>query len=160
MGSGKSTVGRELARRLERPFVDNDEQLEAMTGRSARELQRDVGREALHGLERAAVLAALDGEVPAVITAAASVVDDAPTRVVLHERAFVVWLDAATDVLARRAASQPHRPLGDDAEGALAAQARARDELFRSVAHLAVSTETSVEEAVEEILRAMRTPRR
>jgi shikimate kinase len=160
MGSGNSTVGRALASRTARPLIDNDEQLRAMTGKTARQLEDDLGSAGLHDLERAALVAALEGTEPAEITAAASVVDDAAARRLLRARARVVWLTAPTEVLAARAASQPHRPLGDDAATALEAQAQARNELFRSVADLVVATDGSVDVVVEEILRAMRAPRR
>ena len=93
-------------------------------------------------------------------TAAASVVEDAPTRLLLRERAFVVWLVAPTDVLVARVSSQAHRPLDDDAAAALAAHARARDDLFRSVADVEVNADRSVALIVDEILGAIRTQRR
>jgi shikimate kinase len=79
MGTGKSTAGRIVARRLGRPYVDNDDGLEAAAGRTAREIQDDDGEEALHALELEVLRGALARTEPAVIGAAASVVDSAAT---------------------------------------------------------------------------------
>src|SRR5262249_45956694 len=75
MGSGKSTVGHALARRLGRPFVDNDEALEARSGRSARAIADADGADALHRLEAQALVDALARPEPAVVAMAASVVE-------------------------------------------------------------------------------------
>jgi shikimate kinase len=52
MGAGKTTVGELLASRSGRRFFDNDAQLSAITGRTARQVQAEQGREALHELVR------------------------------------------------------------------------------------------------------------
>ncbi|MEY2405983.1 MAG: shikimate kinase, partial [Acidimicrobiaceae bacterium] len=52
MGAGKTTVGELLASRSGRRFFDNDAQLSAITGRTARQVQAEQGREALHELAR------------------------------------------------------------------------------------------------------------
>ena len=83
MGAGKTTIGRELAGRLGRPFLDSDAQLAALGGRTAREIAAADGIERLHELEATALLAALDEPVPSVIAAAASVIEDPASRAAL-----------------------------------------------------------------------------
>ena len=155
MGAGKSTIGRALATRAGRPLVDNDEQLLAMTGRSARELQLERGADGLHELERAALFGALDQHEPSVITAAASVVEDEEARSRLRERALVVWLVAPVDVLAHRAAAQQHRPLGPDAAEVLARQETARRDRFAEVADVVLRTDRAVDAVVDEALQLL-----
>jgi shikimate kinase len=92
MGSGKTTIGRLLAARLDLPFVDNDAVLEEGAGRTAAEIARDDGVEALHASEADVLRGALDARRSAVITAAASTVTDPELRTRLHAEAFVVWL--------------------------------------------------------------------
>lgn len=106
MGSGKTTVGRLLAQRSGREFIDNDMQLAAMTDRTAREVQAEEGPDALHALEARALADALDEQRPAVIAAAASVVDDPSLRARLHDRSVVIWLRADVEELADRAHMQ------------------------------------------------------
>jgi len=112
MGSGKSTVGRLLARRLHRPFLDSDEMVEARTGRTVREIFETDGEAAYRPLETDALRVALDSPEPAVIAAAGGVVLAAENREVLKERAGkIVWLRASPTLLVERALRQDHRPL-------------------------------------------------
>jgi len=117
MGAGKTSIGRRVAERLGRPFVDGDEVLGARCGRTAADVAEADGIEALHRLEAAILLEALADDEPAVIGPAASTVEDEPCRAALAHRALVVWLAADVDWIAERAKDKGHRPLvgsGDD----------------------------------------------
>jgi shikimate kinase len=154
MGSGKSTIGRIIATRLGRHFVDNDVVLEQRAGATAAEIARDRGVDALHADEAAVLRDALDADHAAVITAAASTVTDASLRSRLHDGAFVVWLTAAPETLARRTATgTADRPELDADPLALAEHQRLeRDPLFAQVADLLVATDGSVESVVDDVL--------
>ena len=121
MASGKSTVGSRLAHRLGRRMLDSDEQIEAATGRKAREIEASEGLGAVHALETAMLEAGVRAPRPAVVTAAASVVDD-PKTADLIQSAFVVWLRIRPETILARMAGDPdnrHRPslgAGSDAE--------------------------------------------
>ena len=71
-GSGKSTVGRHLARRIDRPFFDSDHLIQERVGCSVREYFDREGEAAFRTLEAAAVRKALDSQPYAVSTASAS----------------------------------------------------------------------------------------
>ncbi len=141
MASGKSSVGRTLAAHLHRPFLDNDELLEARYGAQAAAIQAADGQDELHHREALVVLDALAQPDPSVITAAASVVEDAEVRSALlpHD---VVWLDAPWQVLARRVAvGDAHRPgRGQGLAELLRQQQLVRAPLFREVADITVDT--------------------
>ena len=76
-------IGRALAEGLGRPFRDSDADLLARTGRSARDLAAADGVEALHAIELQHLIDALADPTPAVIGAAASVIDTPVGRTAL-----------------------------------------------------------------------------
>jgi shikimate kinase len=138
MGSGKTTVGRELAAVLGRPFVDNDQQVVAASGRTVAEISTRDGVAEMRRLERAALAEALASPVASVITAAAGVILDDEARGWLGEP-FVVWLRVDPATLAARVAQDPVRPLlGDDPEAVLRAMDQQRQRLYAEVADYAV----------------------
>jgi shikimate kinase len=138
MGSGKSTVGRHLAVLLGRPFVDNDEQVRAITGRSVAEVSLREGVTEMRRLESEALALALAWPVPAVITAAAGTILDEQARRWLREP-YVVWLRAEPATLAGRVAADPLRPLlGDQPEAVLRMLDQQRSALYAEVADLSV----------------------
>jgi shikimate kinase len=160
MGSGKSTVGHVLARRLRRPFIDNDEALEARSGHSAREIADTEGAEALHVLEAQALVDALARPAPAVVAAAASVVEE-PAAVDAVRGNDIVYLHATPEVLAARVvdreADDDHRPFVDrDAGALLEQQYAARDQRYRALAGIIVDTSANTpDEVVDDIMRAL-----
>jgi shikimate kinase len=102
MGSGKSTVGRALAEELGWPLLDNDALVRETVGRGGAEIFRSGGEAALHEAEQEALVAAIRRPAPAVITAAASVVDDARLRSMLPHAGTVVWLRATVETIVDR----------------------------------------------------------
>jgi shikimate kinase len=133
MGSGKTTLGRALAEELGRPFVDSDTTLQRVTGESAREIAAGDGLERLHALEAELLRDALAAEVPAVVAAAASTIEDADARAALATPDIaVIWLRGAAPTLARRATPGGHRPT--EALATISAQAPRREPLYASVA--------------------------
>jgi shikimate kinase len=143
MGVGKTTVGRRVARELQRPFADADEQLELRAGRTIPSIFRDDGEEAFRRLE-SEVLADLLGRAhPLVVAAGGGVVTQTENRALLGRRAFVVWLRASAGFLAARA-DPTHRPLltGDpDPAAALERLVADREPLYEEVADAVVDVE-------------------
>ncbi|MGD0833443.1 MAG: shikimate kinase [Candidatus Dormibacteria bacterium] len=142
MGSGKTTVGRALARQLGRTLWDSDAVLEELTGRTAAQLADERGIEVLHQLEVEVLSRGVSEKPAAVVAAAAAVVLD-PRLPTLLGPAWVVWLRADITGLAARlrthGGDHGHRPLlAGDTLGTLREMARVRDPLFAQVAHLTV----------------------
>lgn len=149
MGSGKSAVGRALARLTGWPFVDNDALLEAATGRTARELLEDGGESVLRTGESAAFRSALGRPIPEIVSVAAGVVLDPADRSALASAGYVVWLRATTATLARRAPGAAHRPwLGADARAWLERTGRERAPLYTEVADLVVDVDRMTPAAI------------
>ena len=136
MGVGKTTVGEVLARRLGRVLVDSDLRIEALTGRTVKQILDADGVAAMRQFEAAALFDALADDEPRVIAAAAGVVLDPENRQRLNAAdADVVWLTADPAVLAPRTASRAHRPwLDEDPVGTLRRMQDERDPLYREIA--------------------------
>lgn len=158
MGSGKTSVGRLVARRLGRAFLDSDEQVEARTGRTVREIFEVDGEATFRALEADVLADALARPEPAVIAAAGGVVLDADNRRRLRDQATVVWLHAEPEVLAARVRSGDHRPLlTHDPLAVLERMETARAPLYREVADHVVDTGGApVDELVESVLEVAR----
>ena len=153
MAVGKTTVAHRLASRLGWPVRDSDEDLRAERGFSGRELAATAGVEVLHRWECAHLRRSVASPSPAVVAAAASVVDDPWCRQALADQ-FVVWLRASAATRAARSAGSRHRrALGADPERALAALADQRAGGYAAVADMTVDAEeANPDEIVAEIL--------
>ncbi|HEX2767579.1 MAG TPA: shikimate kinase [Candidatus Limnocylindria bacterium] len=157
MGSGKSSVGRALSALTGWPFVDNDELVQAATGRTARELLAERGEAAMREAEAAALRRGLAADPPAIVATAAGTVLDPENRRRIDEGGFVVWLTAAPEVLARRAAGAAHRPwLDEDPEAWFAATAAERNPLYAAISDLVIDTGAiRPDEAARRIVEAL-----
>jgi shikimate kinase len=147
MGSGKTTVGRLVAGRLGRRFRDNDVTLVLRSGQQAVDKANEQGMVELHRAEADVLLDHLSGSRPAVIAAAASVVDDPRIPPALRDRAVTVWLEGTPDVLVDRARRGRHRPLHDRPDS-MRALVEARAERFAAVADVTVDVTTARPAAV------------
>jgi 5-deoxy-5-amino-3-dehydroquinate synthase len=154
MGSGKSTVGRLLASRLHRRFVDTDVMIEDRSGRTVREIFSADGETGFRRLELDVLGEILAGGEPVVVAAGGGAVVLEEARALLRsDRVRVIWLEAPAEELARRVAGDTARPLLDgDPLGRLIELRDERDALYRSVADRIVPTAgRSPDELVDEI---------
>ena len=123
-GAGKSSVGRALAARLDRPFLDLDTVIAAHAGASVAAIFAAEGEAGFRAREATAVAALVDGlagrdgdDRPPVVALGGGTLVDAANRAALAAAGMVVVLDAPLDVLAARLTAAPgERPLlGDGA---------------------------------------------
>lgn len=110
MGTGKSAVGRALAERLGRPFVDVDALVEAASGRSIAELFAGVGEAAFRDAESAAAAAAV--RVPgAVIACGGGILERTANVDLLLGAGVLVCLAARLEVILARVGDASGRPM-------------------------------------------------
>ena len=140
-GSGKSTVGRQLARRLQLPFFDSDHVIEERLGYSIREAFERDGEAYFRDMEEA-VLDELSQNPRAVISTGGGAVLRPGTRQRLHSRGQVVYLKSTPDELFRRLRHDVNRPLLQVADPLtrLRDLYTVRDPLYRETAHFVIET--------------------
>ncbi|MDO9436170.1 shikimate kinase [Hydrogenophaga sp.] len=140
-GSGKSTVGRQLARRLALPFVDTDHVIEQRLGCSIREYFEREGEERFRDLEAAVVDEFTQGPASVVSTGGGAVLRP-ENRAHLHERGAVFYLKSTPEELFRRLRHDRNRPLlqVEDPLQRLRDLFDARDPLYRTAAHFVIET--------------------
>lgn len=123
MGSGKTSVGRRLAKLLDRPFVDCDEGFIARYGRTIAEVFAEDGEDAFRTMESKLLEELLAVRSPLVLaTGGGVVVREENRRRLRQDDVKVVLLHAEPAFLAARAKAKAHRPLlaGDDPAAVLA----------------------------------------
>jgi shikimate kinase len=156
MGAGKTTVGKRLARRLDLPFVDADEEIERAADCSIGEIFDRFGEATFRDGERR-VIARLIAGGPKVLAAGGGAFLNDETRALILRRCIAVWLDAGIETLAERVGRRDTRPLLRDKEprAALGELAARRNPVYAE-AHFRVSTEpVPHEEVVERIVAAL-----
>jgi shikimate kinase len=156
MGAGKSTIGRLLARRLNRCFVETDDMIVARTGRSIPDIFREGGEVHFRALETEAVelLRLKQGDV---IATGGGLPCREGRMQALRGLGTVVWLTAEFAELYERARRSGERPLLQQrSRQELEALARDRERYYRQ-AHLTVDTHgLGVDQVVGRLLRELR----
>ncbi len=141
MGAGKSTVGRILARRLSKRFVDTDHEIEKRNGVTIPVIFEIEGEEGFRRREQE-LLADLAQEQGLVLSTGGGIVLKSENREVLRNHGFVVYLNARPELLADRTKHDRSRPLlnVEDPLTRLRELHAVRDPLYREVAHAVVET--------------------
>ena len=148
-GSGKSTVGPELARRLGVPFVELDAEIERSAGTTIREIFERDGEARFRELEAAALTEAATHD-PSVVSCGGGVVLEPANRILLRATGEVVFLSVPLETLRGRVPPAAERPLIRQS-GDLERLARDREPLYREFAAHVVDGSGSVEDVASAI---------
>jgi len=156
MGTGKSVVGRALAQRLRRPFIDVDELIEREAGRPIRSIFAEEGEAAFRRVEGAAIQRVSQREGQIVATGGGALLDEGNVAA-LKRHGRLVWLKADPDIILQRIGDAESRPLLNVADPkARLAELLALRQATYAKADAAVETSgRSIEQVVEEVLRLM-----
>jgi shikimate kinase len=149
MGAGKTSIGKQLARRLKRPFHDSDRELERRTGVDIPTIFEYEGEEGFRARESAVIdeLTRLQG---IVLATGGGAVLKAQNRKRLTHLGFVVYLSTGVDTQLQRTARDRNRPLlqTEDPRARLEALLRVREPFYLEMADLVVDTERSAIPAI------------
>jgi shikimate kinase len=113
MGSGKTSIGKRLAKRLELPFFDSDIEVEQAAGYPIKEIYDIFGEQAFLDGEQRVIKRLLDQPTHVLATGGGSFAND-PTREIVKEKAISVWLKADIDTLVARVSRRSDRPMFTD----------------------------------------------
>lgn len=140
MGAGKTTVGRQLAKRLGRTFYDSDHEIVARTGVPIPTIFEIEGEDGFRRREAQAI-AELSGEQNIVLATGGGVILDPENRRRLHETGWVVYLNVPPALLYERTRHDRNRPLllVADPLARLEELYATRDPLYREAAHFVVN---------------------
>lgn len=140
-GSGKTTVGKQLARRLKLPFVDSDHVIEDRLGCSIREFFEREGEDRFRDVEQEVIDELSRGQACVLSTGGGAVLRSA-NRQHLHDRGKVVYLRSTPEDVYRRVRHDRNRPLllVADPLQRLRDLYEARDPLYREAAHFVIDT--------------------
>jgi len=150
MGAGKTTVGRELSLRLQRPFFDLDAEIEKAEGLPVAEIFGQFGEQRFRQLERTHLRRL--SEQQGVIALGGGAYIDPENRKVADETGTVVWLDASLDSVHQRVIPDGSRPLLANPEQV--AQLYASRLPFYKLARIHVLTDNRLPDTIaQEIIR-------
>ena len=141
-GCGKSTIGRQLARLRQLPFLDSDHEIERFLGCSIREFFDREGESAFRDVEQRVIVETLSApHVRVIATGGGSVLRQA-NRAAMKAHATVVYLHTQAEDLARRLSRDTQRPLLQvaDPRQRLRDLYAVRDPIYREVADIVVDT--------------------
>lgn len=141
-GSGKTTVGRQLARKLKLPFVDSDQAIEERLGCTIRDYFAHEGEDAFRNVEQDVIDELTSRTDDQVLSTGGGAVLRPLNRQRLHGRGRVVYLRSYPEELYRRLRHDTSRPLLQVADpmAKLRELFEARDPLYRETAHFVMET--------------------
>ena len=109
MGSGKTSVGKRLAKKLDLPFVDGDQEIEKAAGLPLVDVLKCFGEEEYRAGETRVMHRLLNG-LPCVLASGGGSFVPQQTRDLAKQNAITIWLKADVDTLYHRTYGRQHRP--------------------------------------------------
>jgi shikimate kinase len=157
MATGKSAVGRNLARKLHRRFVDLDALIEKAEGRKVREIFAEKGESYFRRLEKQTLEQILSQQGQIIATGGGIILDEG-NLTLLRQKSLLIGLTASTEVLVGRVGRNSKRPLlkGADVRARIEELLQQRQSRY---AQADVSIDTSgltINQVVEKILDIIR----
>jgi shikimate kinase len=156
-GTGKSTIGRLVAKDLRFPFFDTDHEVERIGGKPVADIFANEGEAAFRELERRVVAEELPAA-GAVVACGGGLVVPEGRLDLLRGKGVVVCLHATVDVLVQRTARTTHRPLlaGEDREKKVRELFAAREPIYRRAGTMVLTGGRTKHDITGHVLRVYR----
>lgn len=111
MGSGKTTIGLHLAKKLDIPFVDSDKVIEEQAGYAISEIFQRDGEQFFRKVEAKTIAEILGRNEICVLATGGGAFMNEETRKIIKEKSISVWLNASLNILIERLENNNTRPL-------------------------------------------------
>ena len=156
MGTGKTTVGRELARRLNMEFIDTDELIEEKERKTIERIFADKGEKYFREVERDIIKEVSENE-GCVISIGGGSMQREENIINLKRKGTIFLLTASVEEILKRVAEHNHRPLlkGCDVENRIRSLLQERAPQYAKADFQIDTTHLSIEEVVERILHQL-----
>ena len=157
MGAGKTSIGKRLAKRLKRSFVDSDRTLEERTGVAITTIFELEGEDGFRDRETKILqeLANLDNTV---IATGGGIIVRESNRSLLKENGTIVYLQASVDSQLKRTRHDKKRPLlqTKNRRDKLQILAKQRDPIYKSLADIVIHTDSqSISHSISQIIKQL-----
>ncbi|MDT8989586.1 shikimate kinase [Curvibacter sp. APW13] len=141
-GVGKTTVGRQLAKRLRLPFIDSDSVIESRIGMPIRDYFERHGEQSFREVEQLVIAEITTSLEDRVISTGGGAVLKEANRRCLRDHCKVIYLHSTAEDIFRRLRNDTSRPLlqGGNPLDKLRALLDQRDPLYRETAHFVMET--------------------
>lgn len=158
MGTGKTTVGRQLSRRLKKAFYDSDRVIEERTGADIPLIFEKEGEAGFRKREKA-VIDELTAKNNIILATGGGAILDPENRRHLKERGTVFYLKSDLDTLIERTSRDKNRPLlhaDEPAETILRRLLEQRGPLYEETAdHVIENVNNSIHDVIQAIIKAL-----
>ena len=154
MGAGKTTIGRQLAKKLSKEFYDSDHEIEKHTGADVSLIFELEGEEGFRKRE-SQLLKELVSNKNIVLSTGGGAVLDPENRKLLSDNGIIIYLKSTAEKLYRRIADDKRRPLiqTDDRLNKIKKILEEREPLYQSLANEIIETqELSIKQITQKIL--------
>lgn len=154
MGTGKSSVGRALARTIGYSFIDSDREIESREGRTIHMIFENEGEKYFRNLERETI-ARLSQNAKCILSIGGGAILDPETFERIHQVGTVILLKAEVSEIVGRLGHENERPLlaGKDRKKTIQKLVKEREPVYSKVGIQIDTTGLAVDEVVQKILK-------
>ena len=160
MGSGKTTIGKRLAKLLDYSLVDTDKLIEKKQGMTISDIFADKGERYFRQLETDTISEMIQTCHKTIISSGGGLPLRECNVKILQELGFIIMLDVSKETVLKRLQGDTTRPLlqGDNVEEKVEELLTYREPLYELAAHMKVSVnDRTIQDIAEEIIRNYQT---